>query len=373
MTPEADKALSKAKIAVMDAPDTVFFTVIMLSLQHIWDDTQPTAYTNGTVIGYNSTFFLSIPPDERAGVVLHEVLHVALLHVLRSVGFDSGKYNAAADYVINLIVRKAGFKLPNWVLYDTRYTGMTTEQVYALLPDANRPQNKMEGDIRSVPEEDRDVIQDILDDIIVQAVTRSHAQGDKPGTVPGELERYVDKLVNPEVPWNRVLRHLMTNFAKNDYSYQRINRRFMPHYILPSLYSVKICDIAIGDDVSSSVTQAQHNHFAAESLAILKSLKPEKITFLQFNTQITQVDVLRTPGDMGRVRFKGGGGTNIEPLMKWAQENKPACLIVFTDGDFAPATTNPRVPVFWVINGNPRFRAPFGTVIPYTFNGPRNT
>jgi predicted metal-dependent peptidase len=371
MTPEANKALSKAKIDIMAAENAVFFCVVMLSLHHLWDNAQPTAYTNGTVIGYNSDFFLSLPREERAGVVLHETLHVALMHVLRGEHFDKVKFNIAADHVINIIIRDAGFKLPDWVLCDYRYRGMSTEQVYALLPDKPPGQCQMADDIRDTPAEKRDAMQDAIDDILVQAVLQSRIQGDKPGTVPGELERYVDQILNPEIPWFRILKPLITQLARDDFSYRRVNRRFMPRYTLPGMFSEKICNLAVGDDVSGSVTRVQHNHFAAETMAILKGLKPEKITFLQFDTRIVETDELKAPRDMQRVRFKGGGGTDIEPLMKWADKHRPAALIVFSDGEFTPATTNPRLPVFWIINGNPNFKAPFGKVIPYTFNGPR--
>ena len=48
ITPEVKKALDKAKIALMSKADTIFFTTILFSLRLIWDNTQPTAATNGT-------------------------------------------------------------------------------------------------------------------------------------------------------------------------------------------------------------------------------------------------------------------------------------------------------------------------------------
>lgn len=374
MHSKANAALSKAKLDLMGADNAVFFSVVMLSLHHLFDDSQPTAYTDGRVVGYNTQFFMDLSREERVGILLHETLHVAFLHPVRAMGYDDQRRaNEAMDYVINLIIRDAGFKLPSIALYNPKYRGMSWEQVYNLLPPT--PPSPPFGivDLRQPPTDTVEELKDIIDDILVQAAIQSRMKGDKPGSIPGDLARYVDALINPEVPWEKILRSMLNKFARDDYSYRRPNRRIKSKFIIPGLFSEKICDIAIGDDVSGSVTQLQHNHFAAETNYILKKLKPEKVTFLQFDTRITQVDVLKGPKDMDRVRFKGGGGTDIEPLMQWAQQNKPACLIVFSDGEYRPPVTNPKVPIFWIINGNPNFTAPFGKVIPYNFTGPRSS
>ena len=42
------RALDKAKIALMSKPDSTSFTTVCFSLKHVWDDTITTAATNGT-------------------------------------------------------------------------------------------------------------------------------------------------------------------------------------------------------------------------------------------------------------------------------------------------------------------------------------
>jgi hypothetical protein len=159
MTPEANAALSKAKLQLMSSPEAVFFSVVMLSLQHIWDETQPTAYTNGRLCGYNPSFFMRCTPRERVGLILHETLHVALLHICRALSFDSPmKFNMAADYVINLIIIDAGFELPPGALIDEQYRDMSVEEVYALLPDDPAGPDMM-WDLRpATPEEVREFL-----------------------------------------------------------------------------------------------------------------------------------------------------------------------------------------------------------------------
>jgi len=368
----ANKALEKTKITLMSSPNCVFFATVMLSLKHIWDNSQPTAYTDGRVIAYNMAFFMRMPHLQRVGVVLHETLHVAFMHVCRSMGFDPKKYNYAADYVINLIVIAAGFELPAGCLLDNKYKGMGTEDVYRLLPkDMKEPKDFMD-DIRDGTGGDPGELEKLkadLDDILVQAVQQSAASSDNFGSVPASIQFYVNSMLSPVIPWHRLMKSFMTKFAKDDYSMQKINRRFMPDFYLPSLFSEKVCDFAVGTDTSCSVTDEQYGHYAAETMQLLKWLKPEKIHFIQFDTALKPVVELRGIADFKKVEFTGRGGTNIEPLMEWAQKNKPACLIVFSDGQYQAPRTNPGVPVLWIVHDNPNFKAPFGKVIPFVWEG----
>ena len=95
------KALDKAKIALMSKPDVAFFTTVCFSLKHIWNSDIPTACTDGTSIEYNPAFFLSLSEAERVFLLVHEAMHVALMHILRVKDKDRKKWDIAADYVIN--------------------------------------------------------------------------------------------------------------------------------------------------------------------------------------------------------------------------------------------------------------------------------
>lgn len=64
----------------------------------------------------------------------HEFLHVALRHDARLEGRDPVLWNVACDYVINgwLVDMKVGI-LPDGVLYDQQFQGMSAEAVYDLI------------------------------------------------------------------------------------------------------------------------------------------------------------------------------------------------------------------------------------------------
>lgn len=366
---KANKALENTKIAMMVSSNAVFFSAVMLAMKHVWDADHPTAYTNGKVIGYNPSFFMETTDAQKVGLMLHETLHVAFMHVCRGSNFDPKRYNIAADYVINLIITDAGFELPDGALYDKQYKDMSTEEVYALLPKKIEPPPNFMLDIVCPGEDEKelDKLKNTLDDILVQAALQSEASEDKPGSVPGDVQFYIDGLLKPIIPWHRLMKSFFTQFTKDDYSYQKINKRFMPDFLLPSLYSEKVCNVAVATDTSGSVTDYQYSHYCSETHSLLRWLKPDMTHFIQFDSTIKSVYELKNLKDFSAVEFTGRGGTRVDPVMQWALENKPACLIVFSDGDFRKPTINPRVPVLWIVHDKPDFKAPFGKVIHFAF------
>ena len=370
MKPATDhhQALSKAKIQLMSRPDSAFFTTVCFSLKHIWDETAPTAYTDGKVIGFNPKFFMEHckNSEERVGLLLHETLHVALLHILPlPAGWCPDKANIAQDHVINLMLLERGFKLPSGGHHDPKFTGMSWHEVYKLLPD--KPGKPQMSDVRhgsGDPVAMEALTQDIQN-ILVRAAVQSKMSGDKPGSIPGDIQIFLNGLLNPKLPWHRLLQKYLQNFAKNDYSFKKPNRRFFPKYHLPSLYGESLIDLAVAVDISGSVSDADFHVFVTEIASVLRMMKPEKITLIQFDTEIKSIDELRSIKDLMNVKFIGRGGTAIEPVLEWADKAKPQLLMVFTDGEFRFHRTESKGEKLWLIHNNAKFTAPYGKVIHY--------
>ena len=77
-----NKIIDKAKIGVM-MDGSVFLSTILFSLKQSWDETIPTATTDGLTLLINPTWFTSITEKERVGLLCHEAYHVAFNHMLR--------------------------------------------------------------------------------------------------------------------------------------------------------------------------------------------------------------------------------------------------------------------------------------------------
>lgn len=356
------EALGRAKIGLMDIPDTAFFSSICFNLKHVWDTKIPTACTNGLTIRFNPDFFMSLDSDERVFLLAHETCHVAYQHMFRGTDLDQRKFNIAADHVINLMLIQKGMKMPSQGLADPIYTGKSTEEVYALLPD--NPNGPCDMDVE-YGEGDVTADQQEVENIIVQASIQSRMQEDAIGTIPGEIQLYIDKLLDPKLPWNRILSKHYKSYAKNDYSFRKPNRRYFPKYILPSMHSESLIDLAVAVDISGSVTDHEFKVFVSEFAYILKSLKPNKITILQFDTSIRSVTSVKNLQELSKVTFTGRGGTYIEPVFEWMNENKPVLTLIFTDGGFRFHSEMPKLETIWLINNNWNFTAPAGKVIHY--------
>lgn len=359
-------ALSKAKIQLMARPDSAFFTTICFSLRHIFDDTVATAATNGKKIYFNSKFFMELSIEERVFLLLHETMHCAYLHMERFVeGMDKNKANIAMDHVINLQLIERGFKMPKNGHADPAYKGLSWEEVYKLLP--NNPGNPQMQDLLET-EGDTEELQREMQDILVQASIQSKISNDKPGTIPGEIEIFLSRLLKPKLPWNRILQKYIQAFAKNDYTWRKPNRRYFPKNYLPSMYSESLMDIAIAIDTSGSVSDEEFLRCVTETHSILRMMKPEQMTLIQFDTAIKSVDKIGNIRELMNIKFTGRGGTHINPLIDWANENKPQLLLVFTDGQFYFYTKETKVKTIWLIHNNKQFNPPFGKTIHYSMD-----
>lgn len=355
-----DKALQRAKIGLMTKPDSVFFSDLLLSFKCVWKTSIPTASVGGMSIWINPEFFMNLKPEEQIGLLVHEVMHPAYMHPYRLGNRDPYRHNIACDHVINLELLARGFSLPPGGYADRQYIGMTSEQVYDLLPNTPPPDFNPDIEYSNDGEESQPDIQEA----VIRAVIRSKQESDKPGTVPGDIQLFVDNLLNPKVKWSHVLAKYKTKFAKTEYSFTKPRRRYLP-MILPGLKGETLIDIAVAADISGSVTDEEFLQFVGEFAAIFKTCKPEKITLLQFDTQIKSIDKLESVKDLMAVKFHGRGGTAIGPVINWAEENKPQLLLVFTDGEFKFHSTQYSKDLMWIIHNNPKFTAPYGKVTHY--------
>jgi predicted metal-dependent peptidase len=102
-----------------------------------------TMATDGKRVYFNPDFVDELYDDEALFVLAHEAAHCANLHHVRRGDRDPLIWNMAGDYVINadLIAAKLG-KMPKCGLYDPKFAGWSTEQVYDDLVQQQQQQKK---------------------------------------------------------------------------------------------------------------------------------------------------------------------------------------------------------------------------------------
>ena len=351
----------------MGKDSAVFIGTILFSLKQAWNEEIESADTNGKELRLNPEWFAGLTPGQRIGALLHEAYHVALRHHERMGDKTQKRWNEACDHSVNILLTKAGYEVPPDGHCDMGYDHKSAEQIYDLLPEeededgndtGNYPNSDMDINMKGVDKHSKSDI----DEMLVRATTAAK-MADEAGSIPGEIDRYVEGLLNPELPWQHLLSNFMEQFNQDDYSFAKPNRRFMPDFYMPSLYSESVADIAIAVDASGSVEQFQFAKFLTEINFIKDHLEPKVTTIVDFDTQINNIHHLGVDDSVGSVKFTGGGGTDLMPVFEYFDENPPTVLIVFSDLWCRIIEEDPGYPVIWICTDNLKAKVNFGTLI----------
>lgn len=107
-----------------------FYGVLVSNVEPVLSRDYPTMATDGRHHFFNPDFIAELKQTHLLGVQAHESEHDARHHHTRRGNRDPKKWNEATDYAINGDLKKEGFDLPDWVLYDPRFDGMSAEDIY---------------------------------------------------------------------------------------------------------------------------------------------------------------------------------------------------------------------------------------------------
>lgn len=351
----------KARIALLC--DQPFFGQIALKKMILQErDDIATAAVDGVHLYYNPDFIETLSADELKFLLFHEVLHLAQLHHTRRGNRDAERWNVAGDYVVNAIAQGAGFALIRGALINSAYAGMTTEEVYNLLPpsDGSGSGDSATGEVWDYPGADPQLEEQGTKIDITNAAKAAKMKG----KLPASLARLVEELTEARVPWREALqRFLTTSLSRDDYSFRRPNRRFAhTGLILPGLVGEALPPIIVAVDTSGSIRPAELAQFAGEVDGILDCYDAT-IEVLYCDAKIQHQETFTRDTRPVRMEAKGGGGTDFRPVFTHADEAAPpACLVYLTDmyGTFPPQA--PEYPVLWVSTSDTK-TAPFGEVI----------
>ena len=111
-----------------------FFGTLGMFARFIPSQTISKAATDGRNIFLNPEFLSSLPSQQQDGLILHELLHAALLHPSRLKERQPMFWNIAADIIVNgMISQQSGVELPPLGLRDESLEQLSVEEVYELL------------------------------------------------------------------------------------------------------------------------------------------------------------------------------------------------------------------------------------------------
>ena len=354
------KKLIRARAGlVLSSP---FFASIALHLKLQEDKSCPTAYTDSVVLGYNPQFIDKLSNPEIKALICHEVLHIAMLHPFRRDNRDPFRWNVACDYAINLLVRDAGFTLPQNVLLDVNYQNLEAEIIYdKLQKQLQLPQDTvMLGDVKDYKPDKNSSTQQQQQEWKVK-ISQAAAVAKAQGKLAAGLDRLIQEVLQPKLPWREILSRFITENAKNDYTWTKPNNRYLhANLYLPELNVPTLGTIVVIIDTSGSICQKQLGKFASELQAILAIYPGTEIKVIYVDSKVAGVEDIDAYDF--QLHAKGGGGTDFRPGFKYIEEEQitPACVIYFTDGWCSSFPAQPDYPTLWVLTNKANFQPPFG-------------
>ncbi|WP_309646037.1 DUF2201 family putative metallopeptidase, partial [Phenylobacterium sp.] len=358
-----------------------FFATLMLSMPMIETTDIPTAATDMKTLYINPAFAETLDDEIIIFVLAHEVMHVALQHGLRKVTRDHMLWNIACDYAINLILKDSGLTVWDQCLIDEKYRDMSADHIYQLLQkeQAKKPKPKpgqgqgqgqpgmgepggehhspMLGDLKDPNVANDPAAEEAIKRSIQRRVGQAANVARMAGKLAGGLERFINEIIDPKVPWQELLRHFMTSTSQDEESWSRRNRRFGDVF-LPARYSESMGPIIFIGDTSGSIGNDELKQYNGEAGAIAEDLKPESIRIVWCDTKVAGEQFFEQGEfSVDQVKPMGGGGTDMRTALTHVEQYDPEVVVLFTDG-YTPwpevepdytlivcCTTNATVPV----------------------------
>lgn len=376
-----------------------YFTPGLWALRLVSTEAVPTmAVDEGWRLYVNPSFADKLSERELVGVLWHELEHLLRAHHARAreMGVDRRTHrlwNLATDAAINDGAQELGFTLPEGVIYPERLglePGGLEEAYYrALLEQAEEDPFQREGDgpegegdgaspppdaaawdhgsgadgLERPWELPRDhaehpAVGEVqaaqLREEVARRVLEHHRSR---GTLPAGMVRWAEGVVNPVVPWQRVLRSLVRQglrqvLGRTRVSYERPHRRqaAFGRVLMPGSYDVRP-RVAVVIDTSGSVSERMLAQALAEVDALLSRVGAE-VWALAVDAAAAQAQKVRRARD---IKLVGGGGTDMRVGIEAALELRPKVdlVVVLTDGFTPWPAEPPRVPVVAGIFGDP--------------------
>lgn len=329
---------------------------------------------------YNREWYEGLKDEHAVGVIIHELLHLILLHPVRRNGRDYGLWTIACDMAVNehvdrkllpddsvtveKIADEIREKIPGQKSAEYYYEVLSENEEklsfvgrdHELRIVLNSGQelkanNSMEGDSSEV---NRNAFICNISELIRQ----SKSECEVPGTVAG----FIDEIYRPyEINWRNVLKRFLTGKGKvlKRKTFKKESKRFEN---MPGSKRSTGIKALLALDESGSISDKQTAKFYNELLQI-KNITGASLSVTRFDTECTQpVPIESYIRKKERVK---NGGTDFRPVFELADRMGIHLLIVFTDGDgTAPEHVNQNV--LWVLTGSGKKPAAYGHYI--TFN-----
>ncbi|MEM9538230.1 MAG: VWA-like domain-containing protein [Cyanobacteria bacterium P01_E01_bin.42] len=391
MISELERLISASVLRIrMKSP---FFATLALFTHFRPSSAVLTAATDGRDIFYNPEFLGALTPPHMDGVLLHEVLHAALLHVVRRGSRDPELWNIAADIVVNgAIAEQGAFELPPGHIRNAQLEKLSVEEIYEILL-ADPPPWVQQGGNESGEGKKEASFRDLLDrppggsgegssekegslgqakaakieahwkTALQNAATVARSSRQQ-GSIPGGMRRELEVLNSPQLDWRS---HLWRYLVKTPNDFSGFDRRFIGRGLYLEALEGESVQVFVAVDTSGSIGDKQMQSFLSEVYGILQS-------YPHLKGELYYVDAEAYgpyPLNLEQIASQpiGGGGTSFIPFFKkveesWDKQQSGVCVYL-TDGYGSFPDSPPELPVLWVVTpqGLALEQFPFGETV----------
>lgn len=331
------------------------------------------------VLQYNRKWYESLSYEKAIGVIIHELLHIILLHPYRREGRNMLLWTVACDMAVNehipveflpdnsitveTVAREIGEKIPEYrsaeYYYDVISASESQFSFFERKDDIRIVTGS--GDEFSANKQMEDEASEINKNALKCMMSELIEQAQFEGEIPGKVSSIIaDIYKSDSVNWRNVLRRFLTGRGKTvkRKSFKRESKRFDN---LPGNKRMLGINALIALDESGSISDKQLSTFYGELLKI-KKVTGASLDITQFDTEATvPIPIERYVREKKRIK---NGGTDYRPVFELADNMKMALLIIFTDGEgTAPEETNQKV--VWVIPRGGKRPANYGHLVDF--------
>jgi len=351
----AKEKVTRSHISIMRSEMFCMFAGVLSIGELKITDAIPTAATNGKDVMYNPSFVDSLTEKELNFLVLHETMHKVMQHLTLWAKLweqDPMLANMAADYIVNSTIKNADpsglvAHMPDGGLYDKKYEGMTTRQVFDLLKQDKENGEGMfkESDGgQSLDKHDYENAKKLTTEEkeeLAKEIEQALRQGELiRGKMKGEGSRVVQELLAPKVDWREQLRDFISSVCagKDISSWKRPSKRFIGQDIyMPSMQGQSVGKLVLGIDTSGSIGQAELNVFLSEVVGLCKEMMPESIELIYWGCSVVGHETYNKhdyDGLITTTKPMDGGGTTVGCLNQYIKDKQleHEAVIVLTDG-----------------------------------------
>lgn len=338
----------------------------LAKIKIFWSTDIDTACAGSGYIFFNQDFWNELPEATRNTVIAHEVWHLILKHMERSVGFDPEDYNIAGDHVINNLLEIEGFtfEFPHDMDFepckDAKYIGMSTEEVYNIIHKERKkkqqdpdnkckksdhvPKSKIEDLVKAAADliegnDDYSNVSNQIEKNKKDLEDLKKSLGGNSGYTHIKLEITDGKVAIRNASYEEIFeKYLIDPISGAKRSFMRPNRRMhgvtgfqLPGRVVRDHKSNRLAHLIYALDVSGSITHRQAQIFHNSVKTIKELLNPNLLTVLFFDTKIVLTKTFTAQEPYLKIKVQAGGSTCLNEVYEYAVNRRPEAMVIFTD------------------------------------------